>query len=120
MSALGIPARTASPADLAGPLTSWGPRVGADRGDPQTAGLVLLEGDGLPGVGVWECTPGSWEITDRSDTEVVHILAGRARITDAAGDEREVATGDVLILPRGWSGRWDVLETLRKLYVVVP
>ena len=119
MSAIGVPASTATPADLAGQLTAWGPRVGADRGDPQMSGRVFLEGDGLPDVGVWECTPGSWEVTDRPDTEIVHILAGRAVISDAAGEEREVATGDVLMLPRGWSGRWDVLETVRKLYVIV-
>jgi uncharacterized cupin superfamily protein len=24
----------------------------------------------------------------------------------------------VFVLPTGWSGRWDVLETVRKFYVV--
>ena len=29
----------------------------------------------------------------------------------------ELTAGDVLTLPKGWSGRWDILETVRKLYV---
>ena len=27
--------------------------------------------------------------------------------------------GDVFVLPKGWSGRWDVTETVRKLYILV-
>ena len=29
----------------------------------------------------------------------------------------ELEEGDVFVLPRGWSGRWDITETVRKLYV---
>jgi len=68
-------------------------------------------------VGLWECTPGGWTITDRPDTETVRILSGRARLTDAGGASVELSAGDVLVLPKGWSGRWDILETVRKLFV---
>jgi len=27
--------------------------------------------------------------------------------------------GSALVLPAGWSGRWDIHETLRKLYVTI-
>ena len=37
----------------------------------------------------------------------------------ADGEPVELEEGDVFVLPTGWSGRWDVLETVRKLYVVV-
>jgi len=30
----------------------------------------------------------------------------------------EVHGGDLIILPPGWSGRWDVLETVRKVYAI--
>jgi uncharacterized cupin superfamily protein len=104
---------------LEGPLEDWGPRAGADRGDPRTSGRVFQDAaDGLPEVGVWECTPGSWTIERRADTETVQILSGRARMTDADGTVTELGPGDVLVLPRGWSGRWEILETVRKLYVI--
>lgn len=114
-----LPAAVAIAADdLFGELEPTGPRVGADRGDPQTAIRVLhTSDDGLLSVGIWSCTPGGWSIVDRPDTEIVHLLEGRARITDADGTEHDLAPGDAIVLPRGWSGRWDIVEPVRKLYV---
>jgi uncharacterized protein len=104
---------------LTGPLDDWGPRTGADSGDPQLSGRIFHGDDTAPvEVGVWACTPGGWTITDRPDTETVQILSGLARLTDAGGRSVELGAGDVLVLPRGWSGRWDIIEPVRKLYVV--
>jgi uncharacterized cupin superfamily protein len=104
---------------LDGPLEDWGPRAGADSGDPMTSGtIVQARGDGLPEVGVWECTPGGWPIQDRGDTETALLLSGRARLTNADGSSVELGPGEGVVLPRGWSGRWDILETVRKVYVV--
>jgi len=100
---------------LSGPLTDWGPRLGADSGEPVMSGLIFHESDGFQ-VGVWECTPGGWAIENRPDSETVRILAGRARLTNADGSSVELSVGDVLVLPKGWSGRWDILETVRKFY----
>jgi uncharacterized cupin superfamily protein len=98
--------------------TDGGIRAGADTGRPQTWYSELYDADGIE-TGTWGCTPGGWHIDNRPDTEVVHILSGRARITDQSGESYEVGPGDVFVLPRGWSGRWDVLEDLEKLYVIV-
>jgi len=103
-------------ADINGPLADWGPRVGADVGQPQMSGRIFYEGNGVQ-IGVWECTPGGWAIEDRPDHETVRIIAGRARLTDADGTSVEVGAGDALTLPKGWSGRWDILQTVRKFYI---
>ena len=95
-----------------------GRREGADAGDPRTRFAELFERDGID-VGVWACTPGGWAIENRPDTEIVSIISGRARITDADGTMKEVGPGDVFVLPAGWSGRWDILEDLEKLYVTI-
>jgi uncharacterized cupin superfamily protein len=102
--------------ELSAELEDWGPRAGADTGEPMTSGRVLYEGNGIQ-VGIWECTPGGWTIKDRPDHETVQILAGRARLTNADGTSSALTSGDVLTLPKGWSGRWDILETVRKLFV---
>jgi uncharacterized protein len=103
-----------------GALTPAGRRPGADRGDPQISSIVIDDAsDDRLEVGVWECTPGSWAISDRNDIEIFHVLSGRARLTGADGAERIVGPGDVMVLPLDWSGRWEILETLRKLYVIV-
>ena len=106
---------------LTGLLSSMqdgGLRAGADRGRPRT-GFAELFARGGTEVGVWTSTPGGWSIDDRPDTEVVSIISGRARITDAGGAATEVGPGDVFGLPAGWSGRWDILETVEKLYVTI-
>lgn len=102
---------------LDGALEPTGVRAGADSGDPRTSGIVFFSGHGVE-VGVWECTPGGWPIHERPNTETMLLLAGTARITPADGEPVELGEGDVLVLPRGWSGRWDVTETVRKLYVL--
>ena len=108
----------ASGEDLFGPLEDTGPRAGADRGQPMTA-LRILADVGPVQAGIWECTPGGWSIENRPNTEVVHILRGVARITDADGTVRRLVAGSVVVLPVGWSGRWDIDETVRKLYVTI-
>jgi uncharacterized cupin superfamily protein len=105
--------------ELDAELEDWGPRDGADCGQPRMSGRILhTTADGSVEVGVWACTPGGWAISHRPDTETVRILSGRARLTDADGLAVDLGPGDVLVLPKGWSGRWDILEPVRKLYVL--
>lgn len=69
--------------------------------------------------GIWESQPGGWPVAQRADTETCYILSGRAIITDGTTGERyEVEAGDVIIQPKGWSGRRDVTETIRKVYSI--
>jgi len=99
-------------------LEHVGQRAGADQGDPQVSAHVLTD-DGSIQVGVWECTPGGWSIVDRTDSETATIISGKGVITDADGPELQLGPGSVVTLPKGWSGRWDITETLRKVYVIV-
>lgn len=109
-----------SAATLGEPLAPYGPRVGADVGQPQTAGRILhTSADGTIEVGIWECTPGGWSIEDRPNTETVMILSGQATITDVDGTRHPLTPGTSLTLPLGWSGRWDIEETIRKVYVTI-
>ena len=110
---------SAGQARLHDELEDWGPRVGADSGDPQMSGRILYKNaeETVEG-GVWACSPGGWTVTDRLDTETVQILSGLARLSDAGGSSVDLGPGDILVLPKGWSGRWDVLEPVRKLYVL--
>lgn len=99
-------------------LSHVGQRDGADQGDPQVSAKTISN-DGSVHVGVWECTPGGWPIVDRGDTEVATIVSGKGVITDAGGAKQVLVVGSVVTLPKGWSGRWDITETLRKVYVIV-
>lgn len=104
-------------AAITGILAAAGQRPGADTGDLQL-GVLAVAADAPGNIGVWECQPGGWPVVDRPDTEVGYVLSGAATITDdATGDKHTLTGGDLLVLPPGWSGRWDVTETLRKVYV---
>ncbi len=100
-------------------LRSLGIREGSDRGSPHTSYAPVLETSDLE-VGLWTSTEGGWPITNREDTEIVYILSGRARITTEGAGSRDVGPGDLFVLPAGWTGRWDILEPVEKLYVTIP
>ena len=67
--------------------------------------------------GVWESTPGKWAIR-YSENEFCHMTAGRVRISDRNGNQREFGAGDAFVIPAGFEGTWEVLETARKLYAI--
>lgn len=104
---------------VTGPLEAKGQRAGADSGDPQVSS-ISFDTPADVRVGVWECEPGGWPIVDRPDTETCYIVSGRVIVTDGeTGEKYEVSAGDVIVQPKGWSGRWDVIETIRKVYTIV-
>jgi uncharacterized cupin superfamily protein len=107
------------PTAVTAPLEPRGQREGADSGDPQIAWTAFDSSDDVR-VGVWEAAPGGWPIVNRENTETCYIVAGRATITDdSTGEKTEISSGHVVTFPRGWSGRWDVTETIRKVYCLV-
>ena len=99
-------------------LAPAGRRAGADSGDPRL-GLKTFASEATGNLGIWECRPGGWPVVHRPDTEFTYILSGRARLTDdGTGAVVEISGGDLVILPPGWTGRWDVIETVRKVYAI--
>jgi uncharacterized cupin superfamily protein len=98
-------------------LEDWGPLAEATGAPMQTRGVQLWAGDGDTESGIWECTPGpsAWHLEQH---EMVVILSGRMTVTDAAGTRTDLAAGDCMLFPRGWSGTWDIHETVRKAYVL--
>jgi hypothetical protein len=50
----------------------------------------------------------------------MYFLAGDATITDADGTPHEILPGAAIMLNDGWRGAWEIRETVRKVYVIVP
>lgn len=98
-------------------LTVIGPKAGAIAGDPIESVLELHD-DGVTSAGIWACTPGSWPSSKDGVGELMHFVAGHGWITDADGTRHEIVPGAVRYFPDGWSGRWDVDEAVRKVYVI--
>lgn len=67
--------------------------------------------------GVWEGEPGQWQVnyTEHEYCEIVH---GVSVLRDESGQARTLRAGDRFVIPAGFKGTWEVLETCRKIYVI--
>lgn len=90
----------------------------ATAGEPYESWNVISD-DGRVELGIWEVTPGSFRGSTDGVYELMHFVAGRGTITGADGLVTGIRPGVVMLCPDGWSGRWDVRETVRKTYAVV-
>ncbi|MEU8246810.1 cupin domain-containing protein [Nonomuraea sp. NPDC048916] len=86
----------------------------------QSESTLEVWSDGRAETGIWECEPGSFTAVRDGHHEVCQILAGRATLTGEDGQVVELAPGSTIVLPDGWRGTWDVHETIRKTYVMMP
>ena len=55
---------------------------------------------------------------DSGEHEVIHLVAGRMTVTPDDGEPNELGAGDMAVFPKGWSGSWDIHETVRKVYAI--
>jgi uncharacterized cupin superfamily protein len=70
--------------------------------------------------GVWACEPGAWNIAFApGKDEFFCIIEGRIRITDSDGQATEFGPGDAAVIPSGFTGTFEVLESVRKHYVLI-
>lgn len=67
--------------------------------------------------GIWESTSGRWHVR-YSEHEFCHITRGRVRIRSANGKQWEFGPGASFVMPAGFTGTWEVLEPVSKLYVI--
>lgn len=97
-------------------LEDWGSLAEA-TGDTMTTSGVTLWSEGDVETGIWECTPGAsrWLL---ETNELVYVVKGRMTVTADGGDAIELNAGDTATFPKGWSGTWDIHETLRKVYAI--
>ncbi len=69
--------------------------------------------------GVWECEPGRWRIVfPATRQEYFHVLSGRVRLHGPAG-ATDIGPGQGGVIPPGFEGEFEVLEAVRKQFVLV-
>ncbi|WP_347344516.1 cupin domain-containing protein [Microbacterium sp.] len=91
----------------------------AQPGQTESSRTVWESAEGIRS-GVWEVTPGTFDSTRPGYHEMCQIVSGRATITEPDGTSFEIGPGSLFITPEGWVGTWEVHETLRKTWVVIP
>lgn len=97
----------------------FGPPQGEPLDGPMaTAGRRLWQSaDGGVSVGLWECAPGRfWTVYD-GEGEFIQVVSGRMTCIEERGPTTHLGPGDTMTFPPGWTGEWQIEETLRKLFV---
>ncbi|MDQ0319881.1 putative cupin superfamily protein [Pararhizobium capsulatum DSM 1112] len=104
-------------------LSTIEPEIGAPAADRLISGAPefrtwnVEEADGGIYAGVWEATPGKWQIV-YDEWEYFHVLSGHSIVTEDEGVPFHLKPGDTMILRPGFKGTWEVIETTRKDYVI--
>jgi hypothetical protein len=90
-------------------------------GAPERHTWTLYESaaDGVS-AGIWHCEPGRWRIEfGPHEHEYFIVLEGRARLHGMDGAVTELGPGQAAVIPAGFRGSFEVLERVRKHFVVV-
>ena len=101
------------PAVLAGQGLDPGP----EQDGVQSAFKSVFEGDIVSAV--YESGPGTLQVDGLHYDEFIYILEGELVLTGADGVAHTFRTGDHLVLPKGWTGTWEMVgDTFRELIVI--
>ena len=67
--------------------------------------------------GVWAAAPGTMTV-HYTEEELCVILEGRVKISDNTGASKTFGPGDSFTIPAGFSGTWENLDPVRKIYAI--
>jgi uncharacterized cupin superfamily protein len=69
--------------------------------------------------GIWQGEPGAWRVFyDAHEEELCTLLEGTVRLTDAGGLQREFSAGATFVVPGGFTGIWENVTRVRKIYAI--
>lgn len=75
--------------------------------------------DGAVSVGVWRATAETITFEDYGVNEAMLMLSGRLRLHESDGAVHDLGPNGVFFIPKGWTGTWEIVEDMEKLYVIV-
>jgi uncharacterized cupin superfamily protein len=98
------------------------PRRSFTTDDMTDRGRVFFEAEnGSVKTGVWEGAPARFEVESYPSHEFMSVLSGSVTITDVDQGRSETFTaGDTFFVSKGSHIVWEITETMRKHYVIVP
>lgn len=87
-------------------------------GNPtQTLWMHYTDPSGKFCTGLWKSEPGTWKIA-YTEEEFCQLLEGISIVTDATGHAVTLVVGDEFVIPRGFVGTWQVVQTTTKRFVI--
>ena len=85
------------------------------EGDPQHETTLHFDKGVL--AGTWTSTPGKWHAFIDRD-EFCYIIQGHCQLIAENGAVQEFRAGDAFLIPNGFRGHWNVIETTTKHFVI--
>jgi uncharacterized cupin superfamily protein len=73
----------------------------------------------LVDLGFWECSPGSFKTSRDGVNEVILVLEGKGTLVSDTGQRLDHKAGDMVLIPNGWSGVWEIHEHFKKQYITM-
>jgi len=98
-------------------LEDWGPLPEATAAPMATGGKKLCPGEGILEFGLWKCAPGPSRWLFETN-ESITVIEGRMTVSEDNGEAYDIGAGDSAVFAKGWSGTWDIHETVLKVYTV--
>ncbi|MBT7952136.1 MAG: DUF861 domain-containing protein [Gammaproteobacteria bacterium] len=96
------------------PFVPWPEAIRAEAGKHAVKELF----GGEFSVYLYESEPGLLKFNDYPFDEFVQVLSGSAVLTDAAGNSQTFNAGDRFIMPKGFSGTWELQGEYRELFIM--
>lgn len=86
------------------------------KGDPRASGRIDRgTGKSRHRLGIWRCTPGAFECTERGD-ELQTILSGRLTLVREGGERQNLGPGDSVFTHKGERVQWHIIDTVTKVF----
>ena len=87
-------------------------------GNPrQTLWMQYTDPTGQFCTGIWRGEPGKWRI-HYTEEEFCQMTEGVSILTNDAGETFTLRAGDSFVVPKGFSGTWEVVVTSTKRFVI--
>jgi uncharacterized cupin superfamily protein len=87
-------------------------------GNPRTRTWVQYDNPAEKlSAGEWEASIGKWRIA-YAEWEYVQVISGRCVLAGDDGTTIAAGPGDSFVIEPGFTGTWEVMETMRKRWVI--
>lgn len=84
-----------------------------------TEATLEIWSNGKTTTGLWEATAGTFTATRVGYSEICLFISGTTTVTADGEEPITYGPGDIMVMPSGWAGVWEVHEPLRKHFTII-
>lgn len=81
--------------------------------------IIHQNADATARFGVWEADVSKTRLIDYPFTEYVLMISGRLVVINDDGSQNEFTAGDTFVMPKGFTGIWDIRERMKKQHIKI-